>query len=281
MFSSTVYTIFSLLYLLVGFVQSQYKPNCKSDNYTDVVAAVNGLDNCTYPRDKINPECVEIGIRQFTNQSLCPFFTNGTINEKNIETTVDIVNQLLKQKTLCDIPLNPIPFSGLTFNAAQFLKSTPFTGYCTIVKTAYVNNVNNTVISVVHFQSPLTVQMNVSQLTYNGVLNCSFGGQVFNQNFEIPLSNISFDEPINISIASEVPLDNNQTTPNITSTWVTANPKFSAFHVDEILRMFNLNEVFSNAVTKLIENSPLSESYGKFVLAILYNALQATKKQCD
>ncbi|GAB6022378.1 hypothetical protein CHUAL_006496 [Chamberlinius hualienensis] len=280
MFSWGLYFAVNLAVLTIGMAKTLNKPNCIDDYYTEAITALNGINNCTYPRTKINPECVGRSYPQLKNLSLCPTLTNESVSRENVETTIQMVNEYLKQKTICEVPLNIIPFPKTTFIADQLLKGTPFTGSCTINgRTTTINNVNNTVIRINSFP-PLVVDVNVDNLVYNGTMDCRLGFKFFGQIFYFPFDNIQFNEPMNVSVVANISLGDNRTLPTILSVNVTSKSQYSMATLDKIVAAFKLRETLEKWITIFIEISTIPESFAKFVLNILFNTFQITKQQC-
>ncbi|GAB6022608.1 hypothetical protein CHUAL_006705 [Chamberlinius hualienensis] len=262
------------------FVVSQSSTTCDGNTYGDVDDFVNGVSNCLFPYDKITSDIVRDGCPQLTTESLCPFNADKSLNKINIEKTVKIVKNCLKQPTIGGNAINPFIFPLVTYAVNDILQEFGLTGECTVPSNInFIYNLNNTLISVTDVKDLLiNISITASQLILKGAIDCKFTLPLVK--IPIPINNIGYLGTLAFTSKSSISSRDNNTPPEIQSPDAELNAQFG-FTQNPLLSNIPLGSLFSYFYNKIINQTKASKIFGKFISAFINGALEITKTQCS
>ncbi|GAB6022598.1 hypothetical protein CHUAL_006696 [Chamberlinius hualienensis] len=262
----------------MNLIVAQSSAICDGSVYGNMYDLINGVNNCSFPYYKITSDIVRGGCPQLTTESLCPFNADKSLNKINIEKTVEIVNDCLKQPKFGIISMNPIAVPNVAYSIDQILQGTGLTGECSVPQNSgFINNVNNTLITVTDVQDTVKISVNGINLIYNGVLNCKFTIPLLKP---ITLNNIGYNGALDMTSYSSILLNDINPVPEIQSPTATFNVQFESLQ-NPLLSNIPLESIFSKFYQQIISQTKISEIFGKFIAAIVNGALEITKTQCD
>ncbi|GAB6022606.1 hypothetical protein CHUAL_006703 [Chamberlinius hualienensis] len=275
-------TIFALIIFVTTynqFVFAQQLPNCDGDVYGNVIDFVNGVSNCIFPYYIVTSDIVRDGCPQLTTESLCPFNADKSLNKINIEKTVEIVQNCLKQPTIGNIELNRIKFPTVSYSANEILQGFGLTGECGVSQdTSFFDNMNNTFITVTDVQDTVNISITLSNLTVQGLTNCKFTLPLITT--PITMDNVRFFGLFAFTSKSSISLKDNNTSPEIQSSTVILNAQLEFLKL-KILEKIPLGSIFSTFFNEIMGKTKISQIFAKFIAAIVSGALQFTKTQCN
>ncbi|GAB6022630.1 hypothetical protein CHUAL_006725 [Chamberlinius hualienensis] len=272
------YASIVLITTYIKLVVPQSSINCDGDTYDDLYNFINGVSSCNFPYYNITSDIVRDGCPQLTTESLCPFNADKSLNKINIEKTVEIVNDCLKQPKFGIISMNPITVPSVTYSGDQILQGTGVTGECTVPQnSSFVYNVKNTLITVTDVQNTVKFTINGSTLISKGLINCKFTIPI--PNVEPSMNIIGYYATLPLTSKSSILLNDNYTVPKIESSAGTCNVQFDFIQVP-VYSFIPLRSFFSTYYNRMIRKAKISEIFGKFIAAIVNGALQFTKSQC-
>ncbi|GAB6022396.1 hypothetical protein CHUAL_006514 [Chamberlinius hualienensis] len=278
MFTTLIVACFSL-------VSAQ---NCVNDTYDEIMEGIKGVNSCIYPTDKFAAECVAVSCPKLTNESLCPTFNNGSLDQKNVEKILQTIGDCLKQKSICDVPINEIPIPIGTYRIDQLLQGTPFIGHCSTFKDGIsLNNVNSTTVTLVFANvstQSLLISISVPNLSYDGQFDCYFESEIlssmFGRKIDMPLQNIDAHIPLAITVDKWFYINGEKRYSDNQFTKIDVNPELSPFDHSPILKYLGVHNVFTYFLGKFIEISPVPDAYGNFISTIVKSAFEVTKQHC-
>ncbi|GAB6022394.1 hypothetical protein CHUAL_006512 [Chamberlinius hualienensis] len=263
----------------VNFVVAQQSPTCNGDIYEDYDSANTGVANCTFPYYKINSECIINRLSQLSSSSLCPINKDQTLNLTNIEKATNIINQILKDKSICGFQINPIKLPPFTFISDGLLEGTGVRGECGVAKdTSVVKNVNNTVVSLKSTAKTLTFDINAPDLTDEGALNCQYRAALLPDEFQ--LNNITFSLALHATATFTISINDKQLKATIQSPKATIHAGFHGFDQISALKQFHIGDSFGKLTEKYVGNSKIAEIYSMFIAAIVKEVFTIVKNQC-
>ncbi|GAB6022372.1 hypothetical protein CHUAL_006490 [Chamberlinius hualienensis] len=133
---------------------------------------------------------------------------------------------------------------------------------------------------------PLLYSISVDNLNYVGKFGCHIGSDLLSQLFKQPVafqfSNLSFilSFKINIYTAENITSSKNQSDVNVAV--AQAKTILSAFDFGLLNSILSVaSDVFSGLLQSYLQTSSLPRSFGKFIAAIVSNAFEFAKKQCN
>ncbi|GAB6022628.1 hypothetical protein CHUAL_006723 [Chamberlinius hualienensis] len=269
---------FASIIFYMNLIVAQSSAICDGSVYGNMYDLIDGVSNCTFPYYKITSDIVRDGCPQLTTESLCPFNADKSLNKINIEKTVEIVKNCLKQPKFGDIETNSITIPSVTYSVNEILQGFGLTGECTIpLNTSFVYNVNNTLITVTDVQDTVNFSINVPNIIYQGEVNCKFTLPLIKP---IAMNNVDFYATVAFTSKSSVSLNNNNPVPEIQFPTVTINIQYDFLKLP-ILDHIPLGKLFSNFYQKIFDKTKISELFGKFIAAFVSGALEITKTQCS
>ncbi|GAB6022604.1 hypothetical protein CHUAL_006702 [Chamberlinius hualienensis] len=267
-----------LITVYVNLVVAQSSTTCNGDTYSNVYNFVNGVANCSFPHYKITSDIVRDGCPQLTTESLCPFNADKSLNKINIEKTVEIVQNCLKQPTIGNIELNRIKFPTASYSANEILQGFGLTGECDVSQhTSFFDNINNTFITVTDVQDNVNISIVLRNLIAQGLTNCKFTLPFVKA--PIKMDNVSFYGILAYTSKSSISLKDNNSVPEIESPTVTLKLQFGFLQLP-ILNGIPLGSIFSTFFNEIMGKTKMSEIFANFIAAFVNEALKITKTQC-
>ncbi|GAB6022607.1 hypothetical protein CHUAL_006704 [Chamberlinius hualienensis] len=277
-------TFFALIILITTYIQfvfAQQSPTCNGDAHGNVYDFVNGVSSCIFPYYNVTSDAVRDHCPQLTTESLCPFNADKSLNKINIEKTVAIVNDCLKQPKFGNIELNRITFPPVTCIVDEIVQGFGLTGKCGISQhTSFFDNMNNTHITVTDTDSQDNVNISIilNNFVIQGIHSCKFTLPLIKT--PIPMDNVSFYGIFDFTSKSSISLKDNNTSAEIQSSTVIFDAQLE-FLKFKILEKIPLESIFSQFFNEIMGKTKISQIFAKFIAAIVSGALQFTKTQCN
>ncbi|GAB6022597.1 hypothetical protein CHUAL_006695 [Chamberlinius hualienensis] len=247
-----------------------------TDVQDTVKISVNGIDLICDGVIDFTSGIVRDGCPQLTTESLCPFNADKSLNKVNIEKTVKIVNECLKKSTIGDIPMNPIMFPVVTYSANDIIQAFGLKGECYVPPNiSFVYNVNNTLITVTDVQDTVKFSINVPNIIYQGTIDCKFTIPLIKP---ITMNNVGYHGIVAFTSKSSISLNDNNPVPEIESPTASVTIQYDFLNL-KILNNIPIGTLFSKFFQQIINQTNMSELFGKFIAAIVSGALEITKTQ--